>query len=195
MNTIWADRDGVHDALSTEAEAMAWVRAIGPRLAPEHTAPGRQWSDDQRPGDIGKTAGELRVLRDALRRLAAESTRDPRQGWTSPVSRNAAVDAINQACATAPTWSELRWAEDSEPDRCLRSAEPPWGAAVSLLAERAVEMFTSDTRSQLRACLAPGCVLYFVRAHSRREWCSAGCGNRARVARHYQRHHPDNALA
>nr|WP_279582460.1 CGNR zinc finger domain-containing protein [Fodinicola feengrottensis] len=23
----------------------------------------------------------------------------------------------------------------------------------------------------------------------RREWCSASCGNRARVARHYDRHH------
>ncbi|WP_317183827.1 CGNR zinc finger domain-containing protein [Intrasporangium sp.] len=39
----------------------------------------------------------------------------------------------------------------------------------------------------MRACYGPGCVLYFVREHTRREWCSAGCGNRARVARHYHR--------
>jgi predicted RNA-binding Zn ribbon-like protein len=41
----------------------------------------------------------------------------------------------------------------------------------------------------LRACYAPGCVLYFVNSHPRREWCSTACGNRARAARHYQRHH------
>ncbi|MEV8411642.1 CGNR zinc finger domain-containing protein, partial [Streptomyces niveus] len=28
---------------------------------------------------------------------------------------------------------------------------------------------------------------FFVRSHPRREWCSADCGNRARVARHYRR--------
>jgi predicted RNA-binding Zn ribbon-like protein len=28
----------------------------------------------------------------------------------------------------------------------------------------------------------------FVRRGGQREWCSAECGNRARVLRHYQRH-------
>jgi hypothetical protein len=41
---------------------------------------------------------------------------------------------------------------------------------------------------RLRACQAPGCVLYFVKDHPRREWCSTACGNRARAARHYRRH-------
>jgi predicted RNA-binding Zn ribbon-like protein len=30
-------------------------------------------------------------------------------------------------------------------------------------------------------------VLYFVKTHPRREWCSVACGNRVRAARHYQR--------
>ncbi|WP_225993278.1 CGNR zinc finger domain-containing protein [Actinomadura rudentiformis] len=46
----------------------------------------------------------------------------------------------------------------------------------------------NDDRLQLRACLAPGCVLYFLKNHPRREWCTAACGNRARGARHYRRH-------
>jgi predicted RNA-binding Zn ribbon-like protein len=62
-------------------------------------------------------------------------------------------------------------------------------AVLSRIAEQGVELFTGPRRASLRACHAPGCVLYFVRDHPRREWCSAGCGNRARVARHYQRHH------
>jgi predicted RNA-binding Zn ribbon-like protein len=41
-------------------------------------------------------------------------------------------------------------------------------------------------RQELRACQGPGCVLFFIRDR-RREWCSHGCGNRARAARHYAR--------
>jgi predicted RNA-binding Zn ribbon-like protein len=36
--------------------------------------------------------------------------------------------------------------------------------------------------------LEPNCVLFFIKDHPRREWCSPGCGNRARVAHHYDRH-------
>ena len=32
MNTIWADRSGVHDALASDAEVLAWLRAVHPRL-------------------------------------------------------------------------------------------------------------------------------------------------------------------
>ena len=63
----------------------------------------------------------------------------------------------------------------------------PFGAeAVTLFA--APSQPDQPGPPQLRACLGPGCVLYFVQQHPRREWCSAGCGNRARVARHYHRH-------
>ena len=34
-----------------------------------------------------------------------------------------------------------------------------------------------------------GLIRFFVRDHPRKRWCSAACGNRARVARHYRRHH------
>ena len=44
-------------------------------------------------------------------------------------------------------------------------------------------------RGELRVCGAPGCVLMFARDHTRREWCSNACGNRARQARHYRRTH------
>ncbi|UWZ59536.1 CGNR zinc finger domain-containing protein [Dactylosporangium aurantiacum] len=116
----------------------------------------------------------------------------------------AAVGVLNRACARAPSWSELRWppaydpaADDpagdeptsGRPVRVTRSAHDPALAAVAAIAEEAVALFAGPDRRLLRACRAPGCVLYFVRNHPRREWCSDGCGNRARVARHYQRHH------
>ena len=71
----------------------------------------------------------------------------------------------------------------------VRTAHDPALAAVAAIAEEAVALFAGPDRLLLRACRAPGCVLYFVRNHPRREWCSDGCGNRARVARHYHRHH------
>ncbi|WP_371871358.1 CGNR zinc finger domain-containing protein [Phytohabitans rumicis] len=44
-------------------------------------------------------------------------------------------------------------------------------------------------RVKVRQCEADDCVMLFLPAHPRRRWCSgACCGNRTRVAWHYQRH-------
>ncbi|NUR88680.1 MAG: hypothetical protein HOY71_31720, partial [Nonomuraea sp.] len=57
------------------------------------------------------------------------------------------------------------------------------------LAEAAIDLLASPDASKVRACEGPGCSLLFLPAHPRRRWCSpAVCGNRARVARYYQRH-------
>jgi predicted RNA-binding Zn ribbon-like protein len=58
---------------------------------------------------------------------------------------------------------------------------------LNLVALEASEVLAQQAPHELKACGGPGCVLYFVRDHPRREWCSEGCGNRARVARHYRR--------
>jgi len=55
------------------------------------------------------------------------------------------------------------------------------------VAASGVALLSGQQRSLLRACRAPGCILFFVQNHARREWCSAECGNRARVARHSRR--------
>src|SRR5689334_22648095 len=48
----------------------------------------------------------FRRLRDALRRLAAETVSDDRPAATSPVDLADAVAVVNRACASAPAWSE-----------------------------------------------------------------------------------------
>jgi predicted RNA-binding Zn ribbon-like protein len=72
----------------------------------------------------------------------------------------------------------------------LRRAEeaPASGVTTGLadVAQQAVALLADDG-DKLRACHAPGCVLYFVKSHPRREWCSVACGNRARAARHYDK--------
>jgi predicted RNA-binding Zn ribbon-like protein len=178
MNTVWADRDGQYDALDDDGEARAWLAEA--RSAPVLTVAGT--SDDDRAA-----LPRLRELRDALRRLAADVTGDPRTSWRSPVGSDEAVARLDEIAAAAPTWPALERAGDGALVRVTRSAASSADAAVSLIAQQGVELFTEGGPT-LRACLAPGCVLYFVAHHPRREWCSAGCGNRARVARHYRRH-------
>jgi predicted RNA-binding Zn ribbon-like protein len=178
MNTVWADRDGVHDALDDPRDAAAWLETAATGL--DVGAP-----DDGTP-PTEEVLVRLRALRDALRRLAAEVTGDPRTSSPSPLA--AAVDDLNRVAGAAPSWSTLTRAPAGHLARVTRSAAPGPEAVVSRLAEQGVELFTDPDRP-LRACLAPGCVLFFVKQHPRREWCSAGCGNRARVARHYRRRH------
>ncbi|HEX3783821.1 MAG TPA: CGNR zinc finger domain-containing protein [Pseudonocardiaceae bacterium] len=61
---------------------------------------------------------------------------------------------------------------------------PGWLAAVNYL-----ELLTEDP-SRIRRCAHPECVLHFYDTSPKRSrrWCSmAGCGNRAKAARHYAR--------
>lgn len=184
MNTIWADRYGVHDALGDAAGAQAWLRSVAPRLdliiAPDFEAI---------MAEPGVLARPLTALRDALRRLAAEATGDPRPAAASATRElDAAVSAVNEAVGAAPRWPVLSWAPGSEPSRFSRTSGPAAAAVVSAIAEQAIDLFSQGDRLRLRACLAPGCVLYFLKDHPRREWCSPACGNRARASRFYQRH-------
>jgi predicted RNA-binding Zn ribbon-like protein len=185
MNTIWADREGVHDALREPDGTRAWLRAVSSRtdlMAPDDL-------DALATSDLQRLGGRLLDLRDALRRLAAEATGDPRPAAESGTrALRAAVAELNRAAGDTPHWSALSWTPGHEPARHVRTSGQAASAAVSAVAEEGITLFSHDTRHQLRACLAPGCVLYFVKNHPRREWCSAGCGNRARSARHYQRH-------
>src|SRR5882672_9951303 len=88
LDTIWADRDGPHDDLATPEHATVWLDRVGyaelPGLTPKH-------------------ASDLRDLRDALRRLAAHRTEDPRGRAESPMAIDHAVQLVNSiAGAPAP---------------------------------------------------------------------------------------------
>ncbi len=100
----------------------------------------------------------------------------------------AAIDAINLASRHSPR-SPRADCQDGAPPALGTDFHGASRAHVVLgaLAGDAIELLTSPHREQLRLCGAPGCVLMFLKEHPRREWCSDGCGNRARQARHYAR--------
>ena len=167
MDTVWADRAGVHDSLTSVGELRRFLAG--------------------RPGaPAGRmTAAELeraRSLRDALRRLAADVTGDDRAGAGTGLTVQEALATLNAALAAAPP-PVLRRVDGSFRLGAGRRTVP------AVLAELAMEgaALVADPDRPLRACRAPGCVLYFVKDHPRREWCGVTCGNRVRAARHYAR--------
>jgi len=172
MNTVWADREGLHDALSTPDALAAWLAAVGLPVPA--------------PVDRADLARALR-LRDALRRLAAVvATPDDQADAACQADEAAAV--VNATLALDPRPPSLVHAGSG-----WHLVTPPPAEVGQALARLAAEAagLVAEPVPRLRACHGPGCVLFFVQDHPRRAWCSAACGNRARVARHYaRRRHP-----
>ena len=173
MSTIWADADGLHDDLRTTADVNEWLDAIGVDRAGAHATE--------------RELATARALRDAVRLLAAYVTTDRRPGRPAAATADVAA-ALDQVNATA---AELPAPRLALRDGRLGLGAPGGGSPVTTglaqVAEQAVGLLAGEDAARLRACYAPGCVLYFVKTHPRREWCSVGCGNRVRAARHYQR--------
>lgn len=169
MNTIWADRGGVHDALTTADDLRLFLTITGhPVTGVEH-----------------RHVAQARRLRDALRRLAAAATGDERPRAATPLAEPDALGVVNTVMAAAPRRDVLvrtatGWEVRAGPD-------PSPEAALAGLAREGAHLLATGG-PPLRACYAPGCVLYFVADHPRREWCGVACGNRVRAARHYRRH-------
>src|SRR3954469_24166701 len=101
-NTVWIDRHGVHDSFAEGTYAQGWVKAIGERselMTESHRTDGLS----------GDAVERLVSLRDAVRRLAAEHTNDPRTVGQSPVpDLSTATSIVNAACTATSMWPELR---------------------------------------------------------------------------------------
>ncbi|MFB7928446.1 CGNR zinc finger domain-containing protein [Streptomyces sp. NPDC056039] len=170
---------GVADDLTDPAGLTAWVRAHAEVL----------------PDTEGFTADaarltEVRELRAAARALFARAVRP---GEPSPADATRllpeaeAVRRLNEAAARTPTVPVLHWPQSAAP---VVRRRPVHGAGdlTATLAHAVIAFLASPDRDRLRACHAPRCVRYFLKEHPRQEWCKPSCGNRARVARHHQRH-------
>ncbi len=166
-NTRYAVRGRFREGIDTPDHLTAWLRDHSP-------APG--------PGLLVDAAEveTFRALREAIRGLC-QACVDARSGDGKH------VEVLNAAAAAAAQWPQLRCAGSA-----YAVSEHTRGngadTALAAIARDAIGILGGPLRNQIRACQAPGCVLFFVKDHPRRRWCSAGCGNRARAARHYQRH-------
>ncbi|WNI26525.1 CGNR zinc finger domain-containing protein [Streptomyces sp. ITFR-16] len=177
-------RGGVADDLDTPVGLTAWVRDRTDLLG-RLPLPG-----DWTAGDADLDA--VRALRGAVRALFAHAVRP---GAPSPADADRlipveeALARLNAAAAAVPVVPRLDWPPDGEPLARHRPAAAAAGPALpAALARAAIAFLAGPDRAALRACHAPRCVRYFLKEHPRQEWCKPSCGNRARVARHHERH-------
>ncbi len=164
-NTLYAGAGEPRDGLGDEAGLCGWLAAVAADLpvAPETIDPAR--------------LPDFLALRGAVRdALHARMDGAP---VPAPARR-----ALNAASAASPRSARL---DDGGARATRHHAGDPATIALAAIAADAIELAGGPRAADLRVCGAPGCVLMFLKDHPRRAWCSGGCGNRARQARHYAR--------
>jgi predicted RNA-binding Zn ribbon-like protein len=107
--------------------------------------------------------------------------------------RATSVEDVNAVAASVPTSPRLTYPATGEPSADTRwHTEQGGNPALAAIAREAIDLLaTPDKLSRLRRCANPTCSMLFLAETTRRQWCASNvCGNRMRVARHYQRTHP-----
>jgi len=135
-------------------------------------------------GSRAPSLTQTRALRGAVREIL-----DAHVARRGPSA--AALQVINRAAASVPTSRTLAVHSDGTP-----VVETRWhgrkGAAVTLaaVAQSLIDLLAEPAAERLRRCANPACSMLFLATDGRRKWCTQNiCGNRTRVARHYNRHH------
>ncbi|WP_301149808.1 CGNR zinc finger domain-containing protein [Mycobacterium simiae] len=126
-----------------------------------------------------------RRVRDAIRDLF-DSHLEHRQ------PRPTSIEDINAATSAAPRSTRLNFQSDRLIAFTRWHTEYGGNAVLAAVAEDAIQVATDPQAARaLRRCANPNCSMLFLATNKRRVWCTANiCGNRARVARHYERTHP-----
>jgi predicted RNA-binding Zn ribbon-like protein len=171
-NTLFAGGGRPLDALTTPAGLTRWLKTNAERI---DAPPPRRLT----AGDLER-ARELRAIILALFATALDG--GPPDAAT--------VRQLNRLAALASFTARLEWPAGQPPTAHLSpSGAGRLDAQLALLAHNAIDVLGGSGAGRLRRCEAPGCTTYYLKDHPRRAWCSPKCGNRVRVARHYQRHH------
>ncbi len=100
---------------------------------------------------------------------------------------SASVGRLNRVLRTSSThWRaefvERRWVLTEVPEGLSPTQEWRWRVARAT-----VDLLAGTLGGKLLKCRAPTCDHFVVRRMRDQLWCSPACGNRVRVARHYER--------
>ena len=168
-NTLGVGPDGSEtDLLRTAGDLGAWL--------------GRHRDETGPVGpEVALRVGEFRDLRGAIRDLLHAVVR------REPLPPGA-VARLNEASGRIPRVVRL---EVSGPLAPVAVDEQVSGSdaarALAAVARSAIEVLGGPDRERVRVCGARGCGRFFLASRPDRTWCSAACGTRERVARHYAR--------
>ncbi|MCX4744101.1 ABATE domain-containing protein [Kitasatospora sp. NBC_01287] len=192
-----SDAPGLTRWLSERAELLAGAVGTTPHTAGSTTDSTTRFTTGS---TTGFTAGEtdraaVVAVREAVRALFAHAVSPAPPSPADAqrlISVADALERLNAAARRVPVSPRLTWPADGPPLRQLvapGATRDPLDALTAALARSAIDFLAGPRREQLRACTAPRCVRYFLKGHGRQEFCKPSCSNRARAARHYQRHH------
>lgn len=101
------------------------------------------------------------------------------------------LEDINSIAAAAPVSHRLVMTDGVFRGEERWHTEYGGNALLAAIATEAIALLTDQDRlGLLRRCANPNCSMLFLGENKRRKWCTSNiCGNRARVARHYERTH------
>ena len=170
VNTRVHKGGAILDLIGNPSALAAWLAAEGSRIP---------WSGDVSAADLL----EVRKIRDAIAEVFTAW-----DGSNQPSPK--AIRVINSALSASAHTTRFSWAADGPRIAVRSSARSKRDALLYIIAMDAVNVLTGTDAKFLHTCEHPDCTLQFLARNPRRRWCSAAvCGNRARVARHYTRHH------
>ncbi|MGW0933851.1 CGNR zinc finger domain-containing protein [Streptomyces sp. NPDC002666] len=166
LNTRWIDAEGHHDLLHSAEGLAVWLASPSVRTQTGHT-----------PLKADRTTLDaLLRTRTVLDTLVLQGQPAPEQ---AAAELNEVLDHGRIRRLLGPDGSPQSVVEVPEP-----SWAPAWYAAENWL------LLVAERPDRIRPCANDACVLHFYDAskNGTRRWCSmAGCGNRAKAARHYAR--------
>jgi predicted RNA-binding Zn ribbon-like protein len=179
VNTTFVDGGAAVDLLPGFDALVDWCEQAQVVSTAEAREVRRRWSGTAEAASVHARALTFRTaLRGMAERLAS--------GRSVP---QAALDAINEVLRLDAGHREVVRMRDGYETRQRRSIDRP-DQLLGPVAASAAQLLSGDDLSLVKACQGPLCVLLFydtTKNHARR-WCSmAACGNRAKVAAHYQR--------
>lgn len=99
------------------------------------------------------------------------------------------IEDLNAAAAAAPASLRMVLSSDGLYAETRWHTEYGGNAALAAIARETIELMADAERlGSLRRCANPNCSMLFLAEHKRRQWCiGSRCGNRSRVARHYEK--------
>ena len=121
----------------------------------------------------------LRTFRKSLMNILCAAVRG-----TFPSARS--LGLLNTAIHRSVLHRGLAWEKGAWVLRVSNDARSPMEQCKTAVARSAVELLVGPSQSKLRVCKGAGCAHFLLTRTRTQIWCSStGCGNRARVSRHY----------
>lgn len=178
INTEMIVRGNLTDLLGGHEDLVAWLVQAKIVGASQAAVVMKQWSREDQRQLFEQTISFRTTLRNLAERIVAHR-RIP----------SSTVASINHLLSGYPGFSQLVYAKGRF-ERQFRSQAAQKDGLLAQLAEAASELLCSGNLSLVKKCRNPACILYFydtTKNHTR-NWCSMQlCGNRLKVAAHYQR--------